>query len=522
MSASPYASVASNIHEHDDNDSILMPTIAKRRVQIPQIQHSTTMSSDTLVQQQHQRAHSGSTSSHHRLNPIMHSSFETGSTTELPPAYEIPSADNGGAMELRQSASMPLRTSESNEGRKSSGIRAALANKFSAKKKDIQSSPSLSSKRQQLQLESLLMQSSSTDDLAGSDGRPTVRGQAVGHPMAFHHVEHLSPTVVGPKMSLINSPDLYRSYTQPAKSTAPQQASSDRKSPFRSLNPVSLLAKSSSKALPPAPSGTSDPMKTVVTVRGKPIGAPTEFQHVEHLSASDVMKNYQLLNQRQQQAEIMSVLSKPGNVGGSERSKKSHTIADRTPKTTYRGLPLSGPVTFEHVEHISVKDYKMHVANSHTLEPNGTTGMSAAGSNASSTDATAVESISEGEQQGAQTHQNTQPRHQQQGPRLAALQHTSSQQPQQQPQQPQQQSQSPPQAQTQSQPQPQQSTAINKLLLAHQKKMKELEDRDYEEAMQEQSASEDLPQDNKKARQKPSYGMAGNMNIKAEGITAGI
>ncbi|KAJ2784398.1 hypothetical protein GGI15_002264 [Coemansia interrupta] len=513
MSASPYASVASNIHEHDDNDSILMPTIAKRRVQIPQIQHSTTMSSDTLVQQQHQRAHSGSTSSNNRLNPIMHSSFETGSTTELPPAYEIPSADNGGAMELRQSASMPLRTSESNEGRKSSGIRAALANKFSAKKKDVQSSPShsLSSKRQQLQLESLLMQSS-TDDLAGSDGRPTVRGQAVGHPMAFHHVEHLSPTVIGPKMSLINSPDLYRSYTQPAKSTAPQQLSSDRKSPFRSLNPVSLLAKSASKALPPAPSGASDPMKTVVTVRGKPIGAPTEFQHVEHLSASDIMKNYQLLNQRQQQAEIMSVLSQPSNAVGSERSKKSQTMADRTPKTTYRGLPLSGPVTFEHVEHISVKDYKMHVANSHTLEPNGTTGMSTVNSNASSTEATAVDSFSEGEQQGTQAHQNTQPK-QQSGPRLTALQHTSSQQQQQSQQQHSQQQPQPSQAQPQAQPQ--QSTAINKLLLAHQKKMKELEDRDYEEAMQEQDASEDLSQDHKKAKPKPSYGMTGNMNIKA-------
>ncbi|KAJ2374719.1 hypothetical protein IW150_002945 [Coemansia sp. RSA 2607] len=451
---------------------------------------------------------------------MIHSSFETESTAELPPAYEIPSADNGGAMELRQSASMPLRSSESNESRKTSGIRAALANKFSAKKKDLQSSPSLSSKRQQLQLESLLMQSSSTDDLAGSDGRPTVRGQAVGHPMAFHHVEHLSPTVVGPKMSLINSPELYRSYTQPAKSSAPQQSSSERKSPFRSLNPVSLLAKSSSKALPPAPSGTSDPMKTVVTVRGKPIGAPTEFQHVEHLSASDIMKNYQLLNQRQQQAEIMSVLSQPSTVGGSERNKKHQTLADRTPKTTYRGLPLSGPVTFEHVEHISVKDYKMHVANSHTLEPNGTTAMSNSESNASSTEATSVESTGKIEQQNAQTHENKHPR-QQQGPRLASLQHTSSQQTQQQqkPQQQQekeQQSHSESQTQSQPQPQPQQSTAINKLLLAHQKKMKELEDRDYEEAMQEQSVPDDQPQDNKKTRQKPSYGMAGSMNIKGK------
>ncbi|KAJ1817247.1 hypothetical protein LPJ56_004110, partial [Coemansia sp. RSA 2599] len=390
-----------NVHEHDDKDSILMPTIAKRRVQIPQIPHSTTVSSDTLVQQhqQHQQQQQGQSGSAAggRQNAAALNGLESGSATELPPAYEIPSASNGGSMGLRASASMPLRSSEPSEGRKSTGIRAALVNKFSTKKKELQASPSLSSKRQQLQLESLIMQSKSTDDFGS--GAPTVRGHPVGHPMAFQHVEHLSPTVVGPKMSLINSPDLYKSYTQPAKSTPPQQQLSERKSTFRSLNPAALLSKTT-KSQSQASSGKTDPSKTVVTVRGKPIGAPTEFQHVEHLSAADIMKNYQVHNQRQQQAEIMSVLYKPSSAGA-ERAKMFQTASERTQKTTYRGLPLSGPVTFEHVEHISVKDYKMHIANSKTLEPQNVAPMGVSESRGSSSGVASTLSAAEDSEQAA-------------------------------------------------------------------------------------------------------------------------
>ncbi|KAJ2842108.1 hypothetical protein J3B02_005677, partial [Coemansia erecta] len=315
-----------------------------------------------------------------RLKTAALNHIEAGSTAKVPSLYDIPSADNGGSMGLRSSASMPLRSGGSSDGRKGSGIRAVLANKFATKKKDLLTSPSLSSKRQQLQLESLIMQSKSTDNLGS--GAPTVRGQPVGHPMAFQHVEHLSPTVVGPKMSLINSPDLYKSYTQPAKNASPQQQPSERKSTLRSLNPASLLSKTSKSQLQ-ASSSKTDPSKTVVTVRGKPIGAPTEFQHVEHLNADDIMKNYQVHNQRQQQAAIMSVLYKPSSTGP-ERSKKLQTAAERKQHTTYRGLPLSGPVTFEHVEHISVKDYKTHIANSKTPEPQDMAPLGASESQSSS------------------------------------------------------------------------------------------------------------------------------------------
>ncbi|KAJ1941618.1 hypothetical protein GGF37_003470, partial [Kickxella alabastrina] len=231
---------------------------------------------------------------------------------------------------------------------------------------EAQNPQSVSTKRQQQQLESLMTQIGSTDNLGTEI--PMLNGQRVGHPISFHHVEHLSPTVVGPKMALINSPDLYKSYTQPNKGSTFPAAPTERKSPFRSFKSASSLMKLT-KSTPQAANVISEPMKSVVTFRGKPIGAPAEFQHVEHLSATDLgVKHYQILNHRQQKADIISVLANPAAVV-SERDNLPKTAAEKAQKTTYRGLPLSGPVTFEHVEHISVKDYKTHVANSNQSVP---------------------------------------------------------------------------------------------------------------------------------------------------------
>ncbi|KAJ2328694.1 hypothetical protein GGI00_004129, partial [Coemansia sp. RSA 2681] len=318
-------------YEHDDAVSVM----ATRRVQIQAIPHST-MSSDTLV-------------------PKTSSTYaDVDEPSELP-SHGLPSADNGQPQRERDT--------DSNDNRKSTGLRAALASKFTPKKKakDL-SRLSVNTKRQQHQLESLISLSRASDDNEAAG--PTVRGQPVGHPMSFQHVEHLSPTIIKPKLALINSPELYKSSTVQPKGSI--KATAEKKSHFRGLKPASLLTKSSKQSLSGGDSvPTTEP--AVRMVGGKPIGAPSGFKHVDHLSPDEYStQQYQLLNHRQQQHEIVSVLSQP-NIGNSsssgggsgERPKTRGMTASNSslPKITYRGLPVSGPVTFEHVEHISPKDY---------------------------------------------------------------------------------------------------------------------------------------------------------------------
>ncbi|KAJ2463612.1 hypothetical protein GGI03_003733 [Coemansia sp. RSA 2337] len=323
----------SSQYEHGDAVSVM----ATRRVQIQAIPHST-MSSDTLVPK-----------------PSVNIAVEEPSEFS---SYGLPSADNGQPQQQQQQ-----RDVDSGENRKSMGLRAALASKFTPKKKtkDI-SRLSVNTKRQQHQLESLISLSRASDDREALG--PTVRGQPVGHPMSFQHVEHLSPTLIKPKLALINSPDLYKSSTVQPKSSL--TATVEKKSHFRALKPASLLTKSSKQSLNSSDSA-STAESTVRMVGGRPIGAPSGFKHVDHLSPDEYStQQYQLLNHRQQQQEIVSVLSHAnvgsGNSGsgnGGERPKTRGMTASNSSlsKITYRGLPLSGPVTFEHVEHISPKDY---------------------------------------------------------------------------------------------------------------------------------------------------------------------
>ncbi|KAJ2737183.1 hypothetical protein IW152_000204 [Coemansia sp. BCRC 34962] len=330
----------SSQYEHGDAPSAMAP----RRVQIQAIPHSTTMSSDTLV-------------------PKPRVSVTTDEPSEFS-SCELPSADNG----------QPQRDSDSNENRKSTGLRAALASKFTPKKKSKDMSRlSVNTKRQQHQLESLISLSRASDDNEALG--PTVRGQPVGHPMSFQHVEHLSPTLIKPKLALINSPDLYKSSTTQPKSSLAEAV--EKKSHFRSLKPASLLTKSSKQSLNGSDSA-SGADSTVRMVGGRPIGAPTGFKHVDHLSPDEYStQQYQLLNHRQQQQEIVSVLSQAsvgsgsgsgsgGSNGSSERPKTRGMAGPNSslPKITYRGLPVSGPITFEHVEHISPKDYHVQLLSS--------------------------------------------------------------------------------------------------------------------------------------------------------------
>ncbi|KAJ2747990.1 hypothetical protein GGI20_000077 [Coemansia sp. BCRC 34301] len=312
-------------YEHDDAVSVM----ATRRVQIQAIPHST-MSSDTLV-------------------PRTSASVATDEAGDLL-SHGLPSADNGLPQQQE-------RDTDSGDNRKSTGLRAALASKFTPKKKTKDLSRlSVNTKRQQHQLESLISLSRASDvnEAAG----PTVRGQPVGHPMSFQHVEHLSPTIIKPKLALINSPELYKSSTVQPKSNV--KATAEKKSHFRVLKPASLLTKSSKQSLGDSDSASATE-PTVRMVGGKPIGAPSGFQHVDHLSPEAYStQQYQLLNHRQQQHEIVSVLSQTNVGGSSERPKTRGMTASNSslPKIMYRGLPVSGPVTFEHVEHISPKDYQ--------------------------------------------------------------------------------------------------------------------------------------------------------------------
>ncbi|KAJ2007132.1 hypothetical protein H4R26_000951 [Coemansia thaxteri] len=318
-------------HERAGVASAMVP----RRVQIQAIPHST-MSSDTLAS-------------------------KTTAATTLPSemlAYGLPSADNGIPPHYQQPQHhhQQQHEADSGDGRKGTGLRAALASKFTPKKKTKEISRlSVNTERQQHQLESLLSLSKVGDGKEAVG--PTVRGQPVGHPMSFQHVEHLSPTLIAPKLALINSSQLYKSSTVQPKSSA----GVEKKSHFLGFKPSSLLTKPSKQSLNAG--GSSAPVtESVRTVRGKPIGAPSEFKHVDHLSPDEFStQQYQMLNHRQQQHEIVSVLTQPGGGGAAGERPKTRAATGPSsgslPKITYRGLPLSGPVTFEHVEHISPKDY---------------------------------------------------------------------------------------------------------------------------------------------------------------------
>ncbi|KAJ2162629.1 hypothetical protein GGF46_000502 [Coemansia sp. RSA 552] len=284
--------------------------------------------------------------------------------------YGLPSASNGKPLGLRQAAdggpNDDVAAPES--GRKVSGLRAALASRFAAKKKpkDLRTAASVSSKRQQHQLESLMSQSVVGDNGDGLAG-PTVGGQSVGFPMSFHHVEHLSPTEIAPKMPLING-QLHK----PAAPTA-KGAPTERKLSFRNFKPASLLTKPS-KQLSSSSLGDSG-KGGGITVRGKPIGAPMGFQHVEHMSPNKYsMEQFHLLNHRQQQSEIVSVLRQNSRKSTSQQQEQqqqqqqqqqplrsSPSLNVKPEKITYRGLPLSGPVSFEHVEHMSAQEYRDHM-----------------------------------------------------------------------------------------------------------------------------------------------------------------
>ncbi|KAJ2481754.1 hypothetical protein IWW56_001563 [Coemansia sp. RSA 2131] len=329
---------------HDKDDAV---SVSSRRVHIPTIPHSAM------------NAHADA----------KHSSESTGSDdsesrTGLP--YGLPSAGNG--VPLGQGARDGDADAAAHEGRKVSGLRAALVSKFAAKKKpkELSMSGVVNSKRHQQQLESLMSQS--VTSLGESGGGPTVGGQTVGHPMSFQHVEHLSPTQVAPKMPLINGTQQAQATTPPSQSldepAAPKPVAPERRLNFRNFKPTSLLTRPSKLSI--GSSGSSDSGHVGVTLRGKPIGAPQGFQHVDHISSEEYgMQQFHLLNHRQQQSEIVSVLRQNSlnTQGGSDAPSRGRTasLAARHEKLTFHGLPVSGPVSFEHVEHVSADEYKQHL-----------------------------------------------------------------------------------------------------------------------------------------------------------------
>ncbi|KAJ2630072.1 hypothetical protein H4R22_002921 [Coemansia sp. RSA 1290] len=376
MSSSSHA-VGAMGHDHDDAASV-----SSRQVHIPTMSHSAMNGSKHSSESMQSDAGSGS--------------------NDLP--YGLPSASNG--LPIKQEGIAP-------EARKVSGLRAALANKFATKKKskDFRASAAVSSKRQQHQLESLMTQSAS--GLGETAAGPRVGGQPVGHPMSFQHVEHLSPTQIAPKMPLINNfPDESRA---PVSSAKP--ANSERRLNFRNFKPASLLTKPSKLSA----GSSNEAKKGPVTLRGKPIGAPSGFQHVDHLSPDEYsMQQFHLLNHRQQQSEIVSVL-RQSSQPIEESRKQASSRPDRPEKITFRGLPVSGPVSFDHVEHVSPREYKQHLeetmlkstvavatANVNTLLP------------AEPDTASTAESADEESAVDAQSSRSSADR-----PCIAALQHTS-------------------------------------------------------------------------------------------------
>ncbi|KAJ1728800.1 hypothetical protein LPJ61_003846 [Coemansia biformis] len=365
MSVSPYGAMMpstepvdtsrfSGLHDSDSGSEVDL-----RRVQIQAIPHST-ISAVALRAKGGTGGHTAAAGAAADADDSDDGGDDDDvSGTGLP--YGLPSAANG----LPSVADTTRGSGEdaaAPEGRKGGGLRAALASKFAAKKKpkDLRATTAVSTKRQQHQLESLM-------SLSGAAGRdtssgPMVGGQPVGHPMSFQHVEHLSPTDIAPKMPLINR-RLHKAAEAPAKGPAPPE----RRLKFRNFKPAALLTKPSKASVGSAGSGNAgDADKgAAVMVRGKPIGAPVGFQHVDHLSPTEYsMQQFHLLNHRQQQSEIVSVLRQNSESSSELQRRRAPSLVDKHDKITFRGLPVSGPVSFAHVEHVSPREYQRHLGDS--------------------------------------------------------------------------------------------------------------------------------------------------------------
>ncbi|KAJ2550858.1 hypothetical protein EV175_003909 [Coemansia sp. RSA 1933] len=446
MSSTSYGGILSSYERTstDTGSALGLEGLGPRPVQIQAMSHSsnTAASVDNVAIPKLSSSSTTSSKTAGGIPSLLHSG-EQAKENEYP--YDIPSASNGQPMELRHTASMPVKASEGSDtihSNKGSGLRAVLANKFTGKKiRDFRMSVSVSSKRQQHQLESLMSQSSAAEDGGGMSSVPTVRGMPVGHPMSFQHVEHLSPTQVAPKMALINSMDITPSKQAPGRpklsnsstkslgsdsnnsngssqrqQSSPQlgsqqsheqlhsqeqqdlpayqlhakspQPQSERRLNFRNLKPTALMTKASKLSLPGissisnsisngistsiSGSASKQNVSSVPTIRGKPISGPSNFQHVEHLSPEEhSTQQFHLLNHRQQQQEILSMISQSPTAASKVRSN-TRGPENKPEKIMFRGLPLSRPLTFEHVEHVSPREYKAHMETKELVEMDST------------------------------------------------------------------------------------------------------------------------------------------------------
>ncbi|KAJ2848599.1 hypothetical protein GGI22_005700, partial [Coemansia erecta] len=233
-------------------------------------------------------------------------------------------------------------------------------------------------------------------------------------------------------------------------SKSPQPLSEKRLN-FRSLKPAALMTKASKLSLPGISSisngistsisgGTSKQnvpsVSSVPTIRGKPISGPSNFQHVEHLSPEEhSTQQFHLLNHRQQQQEIMSMIAQSPTGTGKVRSNTRGPEAKKPEKIMFRGLPLSRPLTFEHVEHVSPREYKAHMETKELVEvDSAVTGVSAGAPRLSDEPAgrlsdddinMAAESGIHRRENSASTSLNSRHSDHRARPRLMALQHTS-------------------------------------------------------------------------------------------------
>ncbi|KAJ1798119.1 hypothetical protein LPJ59_002707 [Coemansia sp. RSA 2399] len=505
MSSTSYGGMLSSYERTstDAGSALGLEGLGPRPVQIQAMSHSTTVNVGNMAVPKLSSSSTASSKTAGGIPSLLHSEDQA-KESEYP--YDIPSASNGQPMELRHAASMPIKAGDGPDAihsNKGSGLRAALANKFTGKKiKDFRLSVSVSSKRQQHQLESLMSQSNGAEDGGGMSSVPMVRGMPVGHPMSFQHVEHLSPTQVAPKMALINSMDhsakqapgraklssssisrrslagdgnnsngsLQRQQSpqlKPQLSQQPQEQQQEQqpayqihsKSPqplpekrlnFRSLKPAALMTKASKLSLPGISSisngistsisgGTNKQnVPSVPTIRGKPISGPSNFQHVEHLSPEEhSTQQFHLLNHRQQQQEILSMIAQSPTGVSKARSNTRGPDANKPEKIMFRGLPLSRPLTFEHVEHVSPREYKAHMETKELVEvDSAATGVSAYAPRLSDEPAGRLsdddDDINMAAESGGHRRENSasaslHSRHSDQRarPRLVALQHTS-------------------------------------------------------------------------------------------------
>ncbi|KAI8324657.1 hypothetical protein GQ54DRAFT_302458 [Martensiomyces pterosporus] len=184
---------------------------------------------------------------------------------------------------------------------------------------------------------------------------PTVRGLAVGQPMDFRHVEHLSPT----DHSILQYQDL--NHNQQVKemvsvATVPNVTSDKmRGGTVRGLpvsGPVSFThvkhvsqseyktqIKKYMETIATQPSASSKGPDQAPTVRGLPVSNPTAFAHVGHFSPADYERQQQ---QQQQQGH---------------KQQQGQQQGSPPPALTVRGLPVSSPMAFQHIEHYSPSEF---------------------------------------------------------------------------------------------------------------------------------------------------------------------